>query len=66
MYVWQIYSITAIKSGCVIAWKALMTVEAAGLRGSGQWCEPINPVSWPSSDVTEHCSYAASVKRMIL
>ena len=25
----------AIKSGRVIAWKAIMTVEAAGLRGSG-------------------------------
>ena len=24
-----------IKSGCVIAWKVIMTVEAAGLRGSG-------------------------------
>ena len=27
---------TAIKSGCVIGWKAIMTVEAAGLRGSGR------------------------------
>ena len=24
---------TAIKSGCVIAWKAIMTVQMAGLRG---------------------------------
>ena len=26
----------AIKSGRVIAWKVIMTVEAAGLRGSGR------------------------------
>ena len=26
---------TGIKSGRVIAWKVIMTVEAAGLRGSG-------------------------------
>ena len=35
MYTRQIYSTTAIKSGCVIAWKAIMTVEVAGLRRSG-------------------------------
>ena len=29
MYTWQIYGATAIKSGRVIAWKAIMTVEAA-------------------------------------
>ena len=26
---------TARKNGCVIAWQAIMTVEAAGPRGSG-------------------------------
>ena len=31
----NLYGTTAIKSGCVIAWKVIMTVEAAGLRGSG-------------------------------
>ena len=29
-------STTAIKSECFIAWKAIMTVEVAGLRGSGR------------------------------
>ena len=29
-----IYIAMAIKSGCVIVWKVIMTVEAAGLRGS--------------------------------
>ena len=41
IYIWQIYDTTAIKSGCVIAWKAIMTVEVAGLRGSGRWCESV-------------------------
>ena len=36
MYTWQIYGATAIKSGCVIAWKVIMTVEVAGLRRSGR------------------------------
>ena len=31
----QVYGAMAIKSGCVTAWKAIMTVEAAGLGGSG-------------------------------
>ena len=31
----QIYSTTTIKSGHVTVWKVIMTVEAAGLRGSG-------------------------------
>ena len=35
IHTWQIYRTKAIKSGHVIAWKAIMTVEAAGLRGSG-------------------------------
>ena len=35
MYARQIYGATAIKSGRVIAWKAIMTVKAAGLRGVG-------------------------------
>ena len=35
MYAQQIYGATAIKSGRVIAWKAIMTVETAGLRGAG-------------------------------
>ena len=30
-YIQQIYDTTVIKSGCVIAWKAIMTVEVAGL-----------------------------------
>ena len=30
IYTWQIYDAMAIKSGCVIAWKVIMTVEAAG------------------------------------
>ena len=34
IYTWQIYGTTAIKSRRAIAWKAIMTVEAAGLRGS--------------------------------
>ena len=34
IYVWQIYNATTIKSECVIAWKTIMIVEAAGLRGS--------------------------------
>ena len=42
VYTWQIYSTTSVKSGCGIVWKAIMTVEAAGLRGSGCWCETIN------------------------
>ena len=32
----QIHHATAIKSGRVIAGKAIMTVEAAGLEGSGR------------------------------
>ena len=35
IYTQQIYGAMAIKSGRVIAWKVIMTVEAAGLRGSG-------------------------------
>ena len=36
MYTQQMYGATAVKSGCVIAQKAIMTVEAAGFdRGSG-------------------------------
>ena len=35
VYTRQIYGAMTIKSGRVIAWKAIMTVEAAGLRGSG-------------------------------
>ena len=34
-YTWQIYSVTAIKSGRIVARKAIMTVEAVGLRESG-------------------------------
>ena len=32
IHVWQIYGITAIESGHVPVWKAIMTVEAAGLK----------------------------------
>ena len=35
IYVRQIYGSTTIKNGHVNAWKAIMTVEVAGLRGSG-------------------------------
>ena len=35
IYARQICRAMAIKSGYVIAWKAIMTVEAAGLKGSG-------------------------------
>ena len=36
MYTQQMYGATAVKSGCVIAQKAIMTVEAAGFdQGSG-------------------------------
>ena len=42
---WQTYG--AIKSGHVIAYKAIMTVEAAGLRRSGCWCEQYNLVWCP-------------------
>ena len=31
----QVYYKSWPKSGCVIAWKAIMTVEAVGPRGSG-------------------------------
>ena len=43
---WQIYGATAIKSVRVIARKT-MTVEVAGLSGSGRWCETINLVCLP-------------------
>ena len=46
-YIQQIYGALAItnKSGCIIAWKEIMTAEeVAGLRGSGRWCEYINLV----------------------
>ena len=33
LYAQQIYGAMAIKTGRVIAWKVIMTVEAAGLRG---------------------------------
>ena len=36
IYTRQIYSATAIKGGRVIARKAIMTLEAAGLRRSGR------------------------------
>ena len=36
IYTWQIYDAMAIKSGRVIGWKVIMTVEAAGLKGSGR------------------------------
>ena len=29
-HAWHIFSATAIKGGCVMVWKAIMTVEAAG------------------------------------
>ena len=32
---WYMLSATAIKSGCVIAWKAMMTVEVAGPKEAG-------------------------------
>ena len=35
IYTRHIYSTLAIKSGCVIAWKVIMTVEVTGLRGVG-------------------------------
>jgi len=35
IYTWQIYGPTTIKSGRVIVWKAIMTVEAAGLNKAG-------------------------------
>ena len=35
IYTQQMCSTTAIKSRHVIAWKLIMTVDAAGLRGSG-------------------------------
>ena len=38
----QIYSTMAIKSGHVIAGKVIMTVEVAGLKGSGRWCKTIS------------------------
>ena len=44
VYTRQIYGATAIKSGRLIAWKAIMTVEAAGLGGSGRWSETRNLV----------------------
>ena len=37
-----IYGATAINSERVIAWKAIIKVEAAGLRGGGCCCETIN------------------------
>ena len=43
----QIYGAMAIKSVRVIARKAIMTVEAAGLSGSGHRCETINLVCLP-------------------
>ena len=43
VYTQQIYGTMAIKSGCVIAWKVIMTVEGAGPR-SEHWCETINQV----------------------
>ena len=43
----QIYGATAIKSVRVIAQKAIMAVEVAGLIGSGHWCETINLVGLP-------------------
>ena len=36
IYTRQIHGATAIKSGRVIAYKVIMTVEVAGLRGSGR------------------------------
>jgi len=41
IYTQQIYGVIAIKSGHVIAWKAIIAVEAAGLKESGCWCETI-------------------------
>ena len=40
----QIYGAMAIKSVHIIARKTIMTVEAAGLSGSGRWCKTINLV----------------------
>ena len=36
VYTWQIYGAMAVKSGRSIVWKAIMTVDAAGFRGSGR------------------------------
>ena len=40
-----------IKSGRVTAWKAIMTVKAAGLRGSGHRCEKISLVCFNGADL---------------
>ena len=39
IYTWQTCDATTIKSGCVIIWKAIMTVEMAGLVVSRRWYE---------------------------
>ena len=44
-YIRQIYSTMAIKSGCVIAWMAIMTIEEAGLKGNVKHSLP----AWPNA-----------------
>ena len=46
---WQIYGATAIKSGHVIAWKVIMTVEAAGQR---KWVLMRNKSSLPGLNLS--------------
>ena len=58
----QIYSATAVKSGRVTAWKA--TVESAGLKGSGRWCETINLVCLALSPDPEKYSYGLDLAKL--
>ena len=48
---YTIYGATAVKSGCVIAWKGIMTVEVAGLRARKQALMQNNKSSLPGLTV---------------
>ena len=55
----QVYGTTAIKSGCVLVEKVMMTVEVAGLKQSGRWCEPIIYYAWPNASLVHRLSLPA-------
>ena len=37
IHAWRTYDTMATKSGCVMIWEVIMTVEVAGLKWSGRW-----------------------------
>ena len=64
IYTQHIYGAPAIKSGRVIAWMVIKTVEAAGLRGIGRWCEKIHLVCVAKWGETSMCVQWEAVRNV--